>query len=149
MQYLVVAFDPDQFKDRILPELSALSRKGILRVVDILVVSREADGKVQARELYEVLPGEETRFSYTRPDDAPDWFTMDDIEAAGSALPAGSAVALLLFEHTWAAGLDAAVAEANARELAGYEAGPVVSEIERLLVLGGGSEASVHARIRR
>ena len=137
LQYMVVVFDRHHFSTELMPELRHLTHKGILRVVDALVVGREADGTVAGRELADVMPGEDTSFHAVHADDASEWFTQDDIDLTATVLPSGSAVLLLLFEHRWAVRLDEAVHDANnAPSPAGVELSAIAAEIEHLLVSG-------------
>jgi hypothetical protein len=110
---MVVGFERDWFKVWILPELRRLIKKDVIRVIDVLFVKRDPSGVVTNHELAEVLP-EETRLVSNQDDIAAEWFTQDDIDAVADSLPDGSAVALILFEHRWVAGLDQAVQRANA-----------------------------------
>jgi hypothetical protein len=143
LQYMVVAFEPEHFKTEIIPELKYLTNKNVIRIVDLLFVSRSQDGIVMARELSEVMATEDTRFCASQVDDSSEWFTQDDIDVAGNTLQSGSSVALILFEHKWAVRLDDAVSQVNASALSnGVDARAVAAEIERLLVLGSGSGVS-------
>jgi Family of unknown function (DUF6325) len=143
LQYMVVAFEPEHFKTEIIPELKYLTNKSVIRIVDLLFVSRSEDGLVMARELSEVMAAEDTRFCASQVDDSSEWFTQDDIDVAGSTLPNGASVALILFEHKWAVRLDDAVTQVNTSAFSdGAEPRAIAAEIEHLLVLGSGSGVS-------
>ena len=114
LQYMVMRFNRDYFANEILPELARLSRKNVIRVIDLLFVSRDAAGVVTSSELGQMLPNHAGLLPI-RADAAPEWFTQDDIDVVGESIPDGCCVALLLFEHRWASRLDHAVHEANTK----------------------------------
>jgi hypothetical protein len=144
---MVVAFEPEHFQAEVIPELKHLTGKGIVRVVDAVLVARDGDGFVSGHELAEVLGAENARFCSSQVEDATEWFTQDDIDVVGSTLPSGASVALLLFEHKWAIRLDDAVQDINTRMLAaGNDPSAIAAEIEHLLVLGSGSEVVYGSR---
>ena len=143
LQYMVVAYEPGRFKTEIIPELKYLTNKGVIRIVDLLFVSRSQEGLVRGHELAEVMAGEDTRFCSSQVDDAAEWFTQDDIDIVGTTLPVGSGVALVLFEHKWAVRLDECVHQINQSLLnSGVESQSIAGEIEHLLVHGSGSGVS-------
>jgi hypothetical protein len=140
---MVVAFEPEHFKTEVIPELKYLTNKSVIRIVDLLFVSRAQDGGVTAHELSEVMAGEDTRFCSSQVDDSSEWFTQDDIDVVGNTLPKGSSVALILFEHKWAVRLDDAVNQVNVGFLNNsVDWRTIAAEIEHLLVLGSGSGVS-------
>lgn len=112
LQYLVVGYDREHFRDYVLPELNSLTRRRVIRVIDVVVVSRGAGGEVESRELSEALPEHDGVISRTR-DNIVESFTRDDISVVGKALPPERSVALVLFEHCWADRLEEEVFKAN------------------------------------
>jgi hypothetical protein len=112
LQYMVVGFDHDYFAREILPELVRLSRKNIIRVVDLLFVTRDASSDVTSHELAEMLPDHASLLA-TGPHIITERFTQDDIDVVGESIPDETSVALLLFEHRWASRLDEAVHHMN------------------------------------
>jgi hypothetical protein len=136
LQYMVVSFEARYFARAIIPELHALSEKEVIRVIDLVVVRRDARGAVSSMELADLLPDKAVLISSTfDPEDS--WFAQDDIDLVGESLPDGSAVALLLFEHLWASRLDEAVRRANGSLASKAQSSrTVATEIERMLTLG-------------
>jgi uncharacterized membrane protein len=51
LEYLVVEFEGDHFTGEILPELHSLHDQGIVRVVDLVLVQKDAEGSITVREL--------------------------------------------------------------------------------------------------
>ena len=112
LQYLVVGYDRNHFRDRVMPELSTLSKRRTIRIIDIVFDSRTVAGEVESKELAETLPDQGSLLSRNQ-DNIFESFTQDDIEVVGDALPAGASVALVLFEHCWAGHLEEEVHNAN------------------------------------
>ena len=124
VQVLVVGFDRPVFSGEVLAEFARLQKAGIVRLVDLLLVSRAEDGTLQtlaappgaaadlgglAAELLgrpESETGGKTAAADADPADAPAWSLAD-------AVPAGSAAAVALIEHIWAGPLNAAIQRAG------------------------------------
>ena len=123
VQVLVVGFDRPSFSGEVLVELARLREAGIVRLVDLLLVTRAEDGSFQTLDppaeagadvgdLAAALLGE--------PDGGPDdaGVTADDpLHGAGwslaEAVPVGSTAAVALLEHVWAGPLSAAIRRAG------------------------------------
>jgi hypothetical protein len=50
LEYVMVAFEGNRFSGQILSELRAAQEKGIIRVIDLLVIKKDEQGGVMARE---------------------------------------------------------------------------------------------------
>lgn len=126
VQVLVVGFDRPTFSGEVLAELTRLREAGIVRLVDVLLVSRADDGTLHtldpppgtasdAGELATAFfgrPGAEAvadRSGDASPDAAA-WSLAD-------AVPPGTTAAVALIEHVWAAPLRAAIDRAGGRPL--------------------------------
>lgn len=134
LQYIVVGYEREHFRDDVLPELTNLSKRNVIRMLDVLIVRRNEDGVVSSVELAELLPDE--RDLLTEPDHD-EWITQDDVDVVGENMPCGSSVALLFFEHTWANRLENLVLHAN--QFLGDDATTfpgVAAEIEQMLAAG-------------
>lgn len=122
VQVLVVGFDRPTFSGQVLTEFTRLREAGIVRLVDLLVVSRteegafetlplpegvEADfGDLAARVLGQTESSGEPAAQATEIDDASMWSLTD-------AIPIGGTAAVALIEHTWAAPLSEAIQRAG------------------------------------
>jgi hypothetical protein len=93
VDYLVVLFPGNKFSGKIAPELNRLQNEGIIHVVDLVFIHKDAHGKVASIE----------------------WLSQGDIEALGEVLPNNSSAAALLFENTWAVKFKHALMEADAQ----------------------------------
>jgi hypothetical protein len=132
VQVLVVGFDRPTFSGEVLAELARLREAGIVRLIDVLLVSRSEDGTLQSLEppdgfaadlgriAAEVLGQPEDAGAeasnvaadqdVTKIDSAATWSLAD-------AIPVGSAAAVALIEHLWAAPLGAAIQRAGGTPL--------------------------------
>lgn len=93
--------------------LGNLVQSGIIRVIDLVFVMRDATGqlvKVEAKDL-EVPMGTANRELARHTDE---WFSEADIEVFAEGLAKNSSAALLLFENVWAIRFKEALKNANA-----------------------------------
>jgi len=110
VDYVVVGFPAGKanFSGEMAAELKKLITSGIVRVLDLVIVTKGEDGTVQAAELRdtdESQAGELRRLEA----DVSLLLAMDDVERIGSDLEPGSTAAVLVWENTWAAPFAAAV----------------------------------------
>jgi uncharacterized membrane protein len=129
LEYVVIEFEGNHLTGEIVPELHRLRDMGIVRVVDLLLIQKDAQGKVNARELSD-LDEEEAKPYGPIAGDMLDLLSDEDIEAAASGLPLNSSGAIALLEHTWATHLRDTIRNAQGRLIAGGLL--PASEVERL-----------------
>lgn len=124
VQVLVVGFDRPVFSGEVLAELARLREAGIVRLVDLLLVSHTEDGTIETLEApadlganlgvvaAALLGRSEAAGEETEPDtdDLPLW-------SLAEAIPRGSAAAVVLIEHLWAEPLVGAIRRAGGRPL--------------------------------
>ena len=132
VQVLVVGFDQPTFSGEVLAELARLREAGIVRLIDVLLVSRSQDGTLQTLEppdgfaaelggiAAEVLGQPEDAGTevasvavdqdVTKSESASMWSLAD-------AIPVGRTAAVALIEHLWAAPLGAAIQRAGGTPL--------------------------------
>lgn len=112
LEYVVIGFQDDHFMDEILPELNTIQQSGLIRVVDLLLIDKDADGAATAQEIGEL--GEEEQQPYAAlMEDLAGWFTTEDIEKIAGEIPPGNAAVVVLLEHVWTLGLTEAVRKAG------------------------------------
>lgn len=112
VDYAVFRFPGNQFTGEIVPALQDLVSSGTVRILDLVFVTKDADGNVAGVELSE-LPGE-TRSAYDELDgEVTELLTEDDIERASEWLEPESSAALLVWENTWASRFAQAIRNAN------------------------------------
>ena len=119
VDYAVIEFPADRQPDgSALPLLRDLVERGIIRVLDLAFVRRQADGSIVGVDIADVgLAGEVdvTLFAEASSglvDDA-------DLGEAGSALEPGASAAVLVYENTWAAPFATALRRSGAQLVAG------------------------------
>lgn len=110
-ELLLVEFPGNTFKGEIVDELSRLVENGTITLLDALLVRKNADGSADWVEASEVgddgladLVGEPAGL-----------LAEEDVDAIVDELEPNSAVGMMLFEHTWARQLTAAIAHAGGR----------------------------------
>jgi len=100
LEYVVIGLEDDRFTSDVLPELNAIQQNGLIRVIDLLFVSKGADGTVTVQEVSEV--SEEEQQAYTAlAEDLTGLLTAQDIECLAGEIPVGSKAVIVLLEHTW------------------------------------------------
>jgi uncharacterized protein DUF6325 len=101
IDYLVVEFPGARLRGEALPLLVDLVDRGIVRVLDLVFIRKDADGSVVAVEIsdldrdgdldVEVLVGASSGV-----------LGRDDLEQAAAAVEPGSAAGIVLYENVWA-----------------------------------------------
>jgi Family of unknown function (DUF6325) len=130
LEYLIVAFEGNNFSGEILNALHDAQEKGIIRVIDLLVIKKDEQGDVVALELSELSEQEARPFSFFA-GGLLSIFEPDDVEITASEMPNNSAAGLLLIEDTWAIPLKQAILKAGAvARTGGLVAPEVVQAIE-------------------
>jgi len=112
VDYLVVEFPGSQFKGEILPELASLVDRDIIRVLDLVLIIKEADGSYDAVELGEAEAGELGAVRELERELA-DLLSVEDVAAVADAMEPGSTAGLLVYENLWAAPFASAVRRAG------------------------------------
>jgi hypothetical protein len=122
VQVLVVGFDQPNFSGEVLGEFTRLRDAGLVRLIDVLLVSRSEDGTLETLETLEPSEAAADLGGLAvevlgQPEDASESETAE-IDAAAmwslaDAIPIGGTAAVALIEHVWAAPLSAAIQRAG------------------------------------
>src|SRR5450755_927769 len=112
LEYVVIGLDDRQFASEVIPVLNAIREKGAIRVVDLLFLSKVADGAVTKREISELGEEELQPFNGIA-EDLLGLFTAQDVEKLAEEMPPNTAAVVVLLEHTWVIGLTEAVRKAG------------------------------------
>ena len=117
VDYLVIEFPAGSPTGENLPLLLDLVDRGLVRILDLVLVKREFDGSMSLLALadadgdgewdYSVFEGVSTGV-----------LGQDDIDEAGQALEPGHSAAILVYENTWAAPLAVALRRSGAQMVA-------------------------------
>jgi hypothetical protein len=102
VDYLVVEFPAgaSSFTGEMAAELVALVESGTIRLIDVLILTTDADGSVDAMELSDIadlgpLQALETELA--------ELLAADDVENLAAAMEPGSTAGVLIWENLWAA----------------------------------------------
>ena len=139
VDYLMIRFPGNKFTGKIAPELIDLEKKGIIRIIDLVMILKDANGKlmiVEAKNL-EGEAGAAYRELAKRTDE---WFSEGDIEALAMSLANNTSAALLLFENIWAIKFKEALLEADAELIDMGRIPPeTIAKAEKHLKVKGGA----------
>jgi hypothetical protein len=110
VDYLVVGFPADKadFSGAMADELRKLMDSGTIRVLDLVLVTKDEDGTVEAAELRDKDESEVGELRSLEADLSL-LLALEDVERVGGDLEPGSAAAVLVWENTWAGPLASAI----------------------------------------
>jgi hypothetical protein len=114
VDYVLIEFPEGRPSGQAAPLLLDLVERGIIRILDLMFLSKDEDGTTTALEIAD-LDG----------DGAPDFVVFEgasagllsdeDKDQAGNTMEAGTAALLIVFENRWAAPFAKAMREAGGR----------------------------------
>ena len=102
VDYLVVEFPGSKFNGEIAPTLVDLESRGIIRVLDILVLKKDADDSLEAFEVKDLDDSEAGQFRAYE-DELAHLLSEDDVVSLAAAMDPGTTAAVLGWENRWAA----------------------------------------------
>ena len=114
VEYIIISFEGRQFKGEIVPALFDLLDKGLVRIIDLAVVSKDKSGNITTFEANELsadvaaalikLDGELTGL-----------LSEQDLMLVAEEMDNNTTAAAMLFEHVWATQFAQAVRNAKGR----------------------------------
>jgi hypothetical protein len=117
VDYVLIEFPNGQPKGEAAPLLLDLVDRGLIRILDLMFISKNDDGTTTALEIADIDG-----------DGAPDFMVFEgassgllsdeDRDEAGNAMEAGAAALLIVFENRWAAPFAKAMREAGGQLVA-------------------------------
>jgi hypothetical protein len=117
VDWIVVEFPGSRFKGEIIPALEDLVERGIVRILDLLIMKKDDEGNLEAFELSDLDDSElgslrsyETELAML--------LSEDDVNAVAAAVDPGSTAAVLVWENSWAAPFASAVRRAGGQLVA-------------------------------
>jgi Family of unknown function (DUF6325) len=117
VDYLVVEFPAGKsnFTGEMTTELLALVDSGTIRVIDVLILTKNEDGSVEATELSDIdglgeLQAVEAQLA--------ELLAEDDVENLAAAMEPGSTAGVLIWENLWAAQFAAAARRSGGQLIA-------------------------------
>jgi len=115
IDYIVIEWPREQPNGTVVPKIIDLVDRGIIRIIDIAFVGKDAGGAVYAMELSD-FDGDG---SFAAFEGASSGIIGDDeLTEAGSALEPGTSAAVLIWENRWAAPVAVALRESGAELVA-------------------------------
>ena len=117
VDYLIVEFPAgaSNFTGEMAQELLALVDAGTIRVIDILILTKNEDGSVDAMELEDLEDlGEMQQLEA----ELAQMLAEEDVEYLAAAMDPGSVAGVLIWENTWAAPFASAARRAGGQLIA-------------------------------
>lgn len=115
VDFIALEFPGNRFRGDILPDLLELVDKEIIRIIDLVIITK-AEGQISVRELRELDPA---HIEIINPLKAgvSQMITRSDIDLIAGQLADNSTAGLLLIENLWAKKTQQAMLDANSRLL--------------------------------
>jgi hypothetical protein len=119
VDYLVVEFPADKanFSGEMAAELTALIDRKLVRVLDLVIMSKDLDGAVTVDELQDVEASSLGQLRALEADLAM-LLAEEDLEAIGKVLEPGNVAAVLVYENSWAGPFASSVRRSGGRLVA-------------------------------
>jgi hypothetical protein len=108
IDWIVIEFPGSKFNGQIAPALRDLVERDLIRVLDLLVLKKDADGSLEAFELSDLDEGEIGELR-TYESELAMLLSEEDVTSLAAAIEPGSSAAVLVWENTWAAPFASAV----------------------------------------
>jgi hypothetical protein len=112
LDWALFQFPGNQFKGEIAPELYSLVERGIIRIVDLVFISKDEEGQYTAIELNELADDEYAQFVPLSEHLDP-LFTDEDVANIAQSVPANTAALSILWQNTWTEPIRRAIENAN------------------------------------
>jgi Family of unknown function (DUF6325) len=117
VDYIVVEFPAgaSSFTGEMAAELRALVDSGTIRVIDVLILTKDADGAVEATELSDAGDLGELQAIEA---ELGELLAAEDVEHLAAAMDPGSTAGVLIWENLWAAPFAAAARRSGGQLIA-------------------------------
>ena len=102
VDYLVVEFPPgaSHFTGEMAAELAKLVDSGTVRLLDLVILAKDADGTIDALEIEDLEEIDELRTAETQ---LAELLAAEDITNLAAAMEPGTTAGVLVWENSWAA----------------------------------------------
>jgi len=117
IDYLVVEFPAgaSNFNGEMARELASLVDRGIIRVLDVMIIHKDEDGTYEAFEIDDLEGVDELRKLET---ELAEILAVEDVANLTEAMENGSTAGVLVWENTWAAPFASAARRAGGQLIA-------------------------------
>ena len=140
VDYLVIEFPGGEqnFTGEAAEELAKLAESGIIRILDVLILVKEADGSVDAMELDETPTVDRIRALEA---DIAELLAAEDVELLAAAMEPGSVAGVVVWENVWAAPFASAARRAGGQLIASgrIPIQAIAASLEHEMALEGGN----------
>ena len=102
VEYIAIAFPGSKFSGAIVPAIKELQDSGIIRVLDLVIISKDGDGNVTAVELSEASPEQKATLAVLGIE-SKNLLGQEDVDDIGGALDPNTTAGLMIWENVWAA----------------------------------------------
>ena len=117
VDYLIVEFPAgaSSFTGEMAAQLRALADSGTIRVIDVLILTKDTDGTVEATELSDTAGLGELKAIEA---ELAELLAAEDVDHLAAAMEPGSTAGVLIWENTWAAPFASAVRHSGGQLIA-------------------------------
>jgi Family of unknown function (DUF6325) len=115
--YIVVEFPGNRMTGEGFPILLDLVDRGLIRILDLVFVRKDADGTLSAVELSDLDRDGEMNLAVFEGASS-DLLDTDDLSEAGNVIEPGSSAGILVYENRWAAPFASALRRGGAQLVA-------------------------------
>ena len=117
IDYLVVEFPPEvtNFTGEMAAEIGRLVDAKLIRVLDLLVLQKGADGSIEAAEITDLDPHDDLQVAETQ---MAELLAADDVAHLAAAMEPGTTAGVLVWENSWAAPFASAARRAGGQLIA-------------------------------
>jgi uncharacterized membrane protein len=116
IEMLMIRFPGDQISDDLVPAMTELVNEGLVHIVDLLFIRKDAEGSVSVFELGDLTPDLADQYAPLLTD-VTELLNQDDAYELAESLENGSSAGIMLFENVWAARFAQAVRASNGEVL--------------------------------
>ena len=117
VDYLVIEFPGSRFNGEIGSALLDLVDRGVIRVLDLVVIKKDEGGSFEAFE-FDDIDDSELGGIRSLESELAQLLSADDVASVAEALEPGSSAGLLVYENLWAAPFGSAVRRAGGQLVA-------------------------------
>ena len=117
VDWIVVEFPGSKFNGEIAPAIQDLVEKGLIRILDLLIIKKDDDGEF---EVFEMGDLDDSEIGELRRDEAELAMVLSeqDVTDLAVTIEPGSSAAVLVWENVWAAPVGAAIRHAGGQLVA-------------------------------
>ena len=116
IEMLMIRFPGDQISGDLVPAMTELVNGGLVRIVDLLFIRKDAGGSVTVFELGDLSPDIAGQYAPLL-NDVTELLNEEDAYELAESLESGSSAGIMLFENVWATRFAQAVRASNGEVL--------------------------------